>query len=259
MRILFFGNNWVGWQIVRWLREQNENIVGLVIHPPEKRLYGNEIIESSGVNRKCIFDGSQIRRPDIAKRIDKLNPDMGISAYFGFILKPEMINLMSYCCINIHPALLPYNRGIYPNSWSIIDGTPAGVTIHHINEGIDTGDIIAQKKVTVEPIDTGESLYRKLEVLSFELFKETWPYLRNGEIRRIPQSKNEGTFHCMSDVREIDEIDLDNEYNAREFINILRARTFPPYPGAFFKHAGHKIYLRLQLLKENQLGNTNEG
>ena len=253
MRILCFCNNWVGWQALKWLKQEGENIVGLVIHPAERRKYSEEIIQTADLNPAFIFDGSQLRQPEIIEAIRQLKPDFGISALFGYILREELINLMPKGCINIHPAFLPFNRGAYPNVWSIIEGTPAGATIHFIDAGVDTGDIIARKQVAIEPVDTGESLYHKLEKACVELFKETWCLIRSGETPHIPQSTADGTFHRMRDVKEFDEIDLNRTYKAVDLLNLIRARTFPPYPGAFFKNGERKVYLRLQLLYEEDL------
>lgn len=253
MRILFLGNNWVGWQIIRWLKEQGEEIVGLVMHPAGKRKYGKQIIDTAGVPPANIFDGSQLHNPETIEAVKALQPDLGISALFGYILRREFLDLMPSGCVNIHPALLPYNRGAYPDVWSIVEGTPAGVTMHYIDEGVDTGDVIAQRQVEVEPVDTGERLYRKLERCALELFRETWPLIRSGQVPRILQNKSEGTYHRVRDVEQIDEIDLDRTYTGRELINIIRARTFPPYPGAYFRHNGRKVYVRLQLLYEEKL------
>ncbi len=251
MRILFLGNNWVGWQLVQWLKEQEEEIVGLVIHAAGRRKYGDEIINSSKVDPARIFDGSKLHRSETLEAIKSLRPEIGVSALFGYILRSPFIDMMSAGCVNIHPALLPYNRGAYPNVWSIIDGTPAGVTVHYIDEGVDTGDIIAQREIHVEPFDTGISLYHKLEQACVDLFKETWPMLRAGQVLRVAQEERAGTCHRMHDIVGIDEIDLDRRYSARELIDILRARTFPPYPGAYFRHEGRKIYMRLVFEQED--------
>jgi methionyl-tRNA formyltransferase len=253
MRVLFLGNNWVAWKILNWLKEEKENIVGLVVHPPERRRYGQEIINSSGVDPSRIFDGSQLRQPEVIDAIRGLKPEIGISALFGFILRREFLDLLPAGCVNVHTAYLPHNRGAYPNVWSIIDGTPAGATIHYVDEGIDTGDIIAQAEVKVEPTDTGKTLYRKLEKAAVDLFKDTWPLICSGQAPRVPQA-GEGTYHRLRDVESIDEIHLDRKYKARELIDLVRARTFPPYPGAYFQAGGRKVYMRLQLLYENRLG-----
>jgi methionyl-tRNA formyltransferase len=247
MRMMFLGNNWVAWKVIQWLKEQGESIVGLIVHPLAKRKYGEEIINSTGIDPDRIFDGSQLRNPEILKAIKALRPDIGISILFGYIVTQEFLDLLPSGCVNLHPALLPYNRGAYPNVWSIVERTPAGVTLHYIDEGVDTGEIIAQHEVPVEPVDTGESLYRKLERASVNLFRETWPLLRAGQASRIPQVEQDGTYHRMNDVVQIDEIDLDRQYTARELIDVLRARTFPPYPGAFFWNGGRKVYVNLQL------------
>jgi len=253
MRIIYLGNNWVGWQVLKWFRAQGEEVVALVIHPPERSKYGKEIIESAGLEAERIFCGSRLRSPDVIEAIKVVKPEIGISALFGYVLHREFLNLMPAGCINIHPALLPYNRGAHPNVWSLVDRTPAGVTVHYIDEGVDTGDIIAQRQVAVDPIDTGESLYRKLEENAVGLFKETWPLIRSGRAPRIAQNGAQGTFHNTRDLQRIDEIDLDRSYPARELIDIIRARTFPPYPGVYFSQAGRKVYLRLELLYEEQL------
>ena len=114
-----------------------------------------------------------------------------------------------------------------------------------ISEG--TGDIIAQQEVPVEPIDTGETLYRKLERASLTLFQETWPLIKAGRAPRIPQNKGVGTYHRTRDVESIDKIQLDQQYKARDLINILRARTFPPYKGAYFEVGGKRVYMYLRL------------
>jgi len=253
MRIFFLGNNWVGWQVLKWLKEQNEQIVGVAIHPLGKRKCGDEIIDCAQVSPEHIFDGAQIHQPKVLEEIKGLHPDIGLSVFFGYILRPEFLALFPDGVINLHPAYLPYNRGAYPNVWSIVEGTPAGVTLHYIDVGVDTGDIIAQQEVPIEPVDTGETLYHKLERACVALFKETWPLLRSGQVPRVPQRREEGTFHLTQDVEQIDHIDLDSTYTARELIDIVRARTFPPYPGAYFVHEGRRVYLRLQLFYEDQL------
>jgi len=255
MRILFLGNNWIGWQVTKWLSEQNENIVGLVLNPPEKQKYAAEIVKSSRVNKENIFYGTQLNQRETLDAIKNLEPDIGLSIQFSYILKPDFIDLFPSGVINLHPAYLPYNRGAYPNVWSIIEQSPAGVTLHYIDSKIDTGDIIAQRRVSVDSIDTGKTLNNKLENSGVDLFKEMWNTIRSGQTSRIPQKEDVGTYHSTQDVSLIDCINLERKYTAQELIDIIRARTFPPYSGAYFIDGeGQKIFLRLELLYENQLG-----
>jgi methionyl-tRNA formyltransferase len=247
MRILFLGNNLVGLRILRWLKEQGEDVAGLALHPEGKRKFGKEMAEASGLPPAAVFPGDRLKEKPVLEAIAALRADVAVSVLFDYILKPDFLSLFPRRVINLHPALLPYNRGQYPNVWSIVEGTPAGTTLHYVDEGIDTGEIIAQKEVPVAPEDTGESLYRKLEDASVSLFREAWPAFKAGKAGAIGPPSGAGTYHRTRDVDAIDEIDLDRTYTGRELIDLLRARTFPPYRGAFFRTPKGKVFLRLGL------------
>jgi methionyl-tRNA formyltransferase len=257
MRILYLGNNWLGWQILKWLAEQGDHVVGLVIHAPARQKFVQEILAAASLPDDRVFCASDLTCKDTLDQIESLQPDIGLSVLFGHILRPSFLQIMPLGCLNLHPGLLPYNRGANPNVWSIVDGTPAGVTIHRIDEGIDTGDIVAQCRVPTKPTDTGQRLYRRLELASIELFQKTWPIVRSGQATCTPQDRSLGTVHYLRDVEELDRIDLECDYPARKLIDVIRARTFPPYRGAFFEFEGRRIYLRLQLLEEDELEEGN--
>jgi methionyl-tRNA formyltransferase len=250
MRILYLGNNWMAWKVLEWLRETEEEVAGLVLHPPNNRKYGEEIIAMAGLDPERVVDGSQLGQAAVIEAIRQMKPDIGISVSFGQLLRQDFLSIMPSGCVNLHTSLLPYNRGANPNVWSIVNRTPAGVTLHYIDSGIDTGDIIAQRAVEVTPADTGETLYRKLERASVELFKEAWPAVRAGTATRMPQVAGHGTSHRVRDLKDLDEIQLDQTYTARYLIDLIRARTFPPYRGAYFEHHGRKVYLRLELFED---------
>jgi methionyl-tRNA formyltransferase len=252
MRLLFFGNNWLAWKILKLLKQRSVHLVGIVVHPEENQKYGKEILDTAKLPDERIFLGNQLKDKSVRESIRCLKPDLGLSVMFGYILDPKFIEFFPSGIINLHPSYLPYNRGHYPNVWCIIEKTPAGVTLHYIDSGIDTGDIIAQMKVDIDPADTGKSLYHKLEQAGVELFKKTWPLIERKSSAARKQIKNEGTFHRSKDIDRIDPIQLDRQYSARELINILRARNFPPYKGAYFVDQGRKIYLSLTLTYKDQ-------
>ncbi len=247
MKILFLGNNWLGWQVLKWLKETGREIVGVVIHPEEKQKYGREILDTAALPAKRVFLAPSLKEISTLEEIRSLSPDVGLSVMFDYILDVSFMELFPKGCFNLHPSILPYNKGAFANVWAIVDRTPAGVTFHVIDAGVDTGPIVAQKEVKIEPIDTGETLYRKLEGAGVALFKETWPKVETGEYTLYPQDPGAGTVHRRSDVDRIDRIDLEKEYKARELIDILRARTFPPYNGAYFVAEGKRVYMELKL------------
>lgn len=249
MRLICLVNNYLGWKALEYLRQEAE-IVGVVVHPPERARFEQEIRASArGVE---LFTADDLRNPASLKRIAGLKPEMGLSVLYAYLLRQDFLALLPQGCLNLHPAYLPYNRGMYPNVWSIVEGTPSGVTLHYIDEGIDTGDIVRQKQVEVLCTDTGESLYHRLESAGLQLLRETWPDIKHGKVTRVAQRSEGATFHKKIDVAEIDEIHLDKSYRADELLRILRARTYPPYAGAFFMCDGRKVYVRVQLEEDRR-------
>lgn len=105
--------------------------------------------------------------------------------------------------VNLHIGYLPWNRGAHPNVWAWADGSPHGVTIHHIDKGLDTGDIINRQKIEMSPDDTLASSYSKLREAMVELFALTWPMIRSGKAPRVPQI-GKGSYHRAAEFELID-------------------------------------------------------
>ena len=103
------------------------------------------------------------------------------------LLTPDILSHLKNRAVNIHPSFLPWNKGYHPNYWSFRNGTPKGVTIHYIDETIDTGHIIAQTRVSYLPTDTLKTSYERLRRLSIALFSTLWPMIRTGQTLGIPQ------------------------------------------------------------------------
>ena len=251
MRILYFANNRTGLLILEWLIESGEDVAGVVLHPPDRRLFADELVAAAG--SRPIFQADRLGDEGTLREIAALGADIGVSAFFGYILKPPLLELLPAGCVNVHPALLPYNRGAHPNVWSIVDGTPAGATLHYIDAGVDTGDIVAQVELPVTSVDTAATLYGKLEDACVDLFREAWPALREGTAPRRPQDPDAGTYHRRDDLKMIDRITLDDTYKARDLIDLLRARTFPPHAAAHFvDDDGRKVQVRVELSYETE-------
>lgn len=142
-------------------------------------------------------------------------------------------------CINIHPGYNPYNRGMFPHVWSIINGLPAGATIHEMDEGIDTGPIISQREVPVTPHDTSETLYNR--VLEAELSLLT---LNLGDIltgNYTTKKPEKGNYNSLADFKRLCEIDPSEHSKT---INLLRALTHGEYKNA---KLGNR-HLKLQII-----------
>lgn len=247
MDVLLLANNWPGLQVTEYLRAQGENIVGLGVHALDKQRLTPEIVAASGVSPDRIFEGPALRQADTVQRIREWNPQIIVGAFWGYILKPEVIDIPPLGCINMHPGYLPYNRGMNPNVWPIVERTPAGVTIHYVDAGIDTGDIIARREVPILPTDTGGTLYDRTLVEIVELFKEIWPAIRNGAAPRITQESHLATHHRAVDVDALDHLDLDAPTTARDILNRIRARSYQDRTYAYFEEDGKRIYVSVTL------------
>jgi len=106
--------------------------------------------------------------------------------------------------INLHISLLPWNRGAHPNVWSFLEDTQKGVTIHVIDEGIDTGPILIQKEVYIDgSIETLKSSYEKLHREIQELFKRSWNDIKNKKLRPIYQN-SKGSLHYKKNFKKIE-------------------------------------------------------
>ena len=124
--------------------------------------------------------------------------DFVVSYGYRHIVRKSVIDLFPNKIINLHISFLPYNRGADPNLWSWIESTSAGVTIHKLDPGLDTGEILIQKKVNFRNSDgdlTLASTYTKLQKEICQLFQENWDRLKKGEMVKIPQDNSLATFH----------------------------------------------------------------
>lgn len=152
---------------------------------------------------------------------------VGLSAGCRHKLTPEEWECFPDGILNLHTGYLPWNKGAYPNVWPILDGSPAGVTLHRVDAGWDTGPILAQVRVPVEPWDTAKTLYDKLLAAGVELVAgQVYKAESFGWEDGIPQLAGEGSFHRKSDWDALECFRRCDDYNP---IDVLRAATFPGY------------------------------
>ncbi|MBX2889187.1 MAG: dTDP-4-amino-4,6-dideoxyglucose formyltransferase [Ferruginibacter sp.] len=172
--------------------------------------------------------------------------DLVISLHCKQIFPPELIKKVR--CINVHPGLNPYNRGWYPQVFSIINKLPAGATIHEIDEQLDHGPIIAQKPIKIECWDTSYTVYYKVLDAEFHLLDiHLESILNNSYTTVIP---HEGNVNLKKDFSQLCQLDLQQEGKLGEHIDLLRALTHGEYANAFFfDRDGNKIYVTISLKK----------
>ena len=127
--------------------------------------------------------------------------DFIVSYNYKYIIPENVIKMYENKIINLHISFLPYNRGAYPNVWSFLEDTPKGVTIHYIDEGVDTGDIIVQKELYFdEKNETFKTSYEKLNIEIQNLFKLNWDKIKNNKIIPVKQDNQVATIHKKKDL-----------------------------------------------------------
>jgi len=181
--------------------------------------------------------------------IENIRPDYVVSCGYRHIVPERILDIPTEGCLNLHPAYLPYNRGANPNVWSIVDETPAGVTLHYMDPSIDTGGIIARRRVATSFEDTGRDLYRRLEDAQVELFRDIWPEVVAGTQSVIEQDQDKGTYHHTSELEDLCQLDPEENVGVKEFLDRLRALTFPPYDNAEIEIDGTTYYIEVDIEK----------
>ncbi len=183
-----------------------------------------------------VFQPERIKRPEAVEQLRAFPADLFVVAAFGQILSREILEMPMYGCINIHASLLPKYRGASPIQRVILDGEEkSGVTIMQMDEGIDTGDILYQKELLLDPEETFESLHDRLAILGGEAITEALSLLEKGELQPVPQGE-EGACYAKLISKE----DGRMEFDRRAAQLHAQVRAMNPWPGAYC-HLGDKM------------------
>ena len=150
-----------------------------------RRIYNVPVIGSKNVNS-----------PETMQQIKAWQPDLILSIYLNQLIKAKLINLPERGTLNIHPALLPRHRGLFPYFWVIAEGEKeTGVTIHWVDEKFDTGHLLLQEKISVAPEDTITSLSYKSAELGATMLCRAIELVEAGNPPHIPQDHSQASYH----------------------------------------------------------------
>lgn len=251
-RVVLLLNHKPGIEVCRFLVADEMTEIVSVFLTGDDSDYASKIESTLDHKEIPIYLGKDIWDPaTIRKILEPLRIDFLIAVYWPWLLKEFTLDLFKDS-INFHPALLPRNRGWFPHVYNLKDDSPAGVALHRISADVDAGDIWALRAVPTLPTDTASELYNRLQFEIVELFKEIWPQILRGEIQAVEQDHSISTYNQKNAIAEFDEIDLNSNVNAREFLNLLRSRTFNKKGFAYFFSEGRKISISISLNEVNQ-------
>lgn len=147
--------------------------------------------------------------------------DLAVSYTYRYILTEEILHALSDNVVNMHNAMLPYNRGAEPNLWSIVDKTPRGVTLHYMDANLDKGLIIAQKEVLDDlSKETLKSSYDNLDRAALELFQEIFPQYDAWK-SMAKRANGEGSYHRVKDGERLHAVITSYDMPVTEFLKQL--------------------------------------
>jgi methionyl-tRNA formyltransferase len=171
----------------------------------------------------------KLRLPEAMQQLRDWKPDLIVVTAYGQILHQEVLDLPAYGCINVHASLLPRWRGAAPINAAILHGDQqTGVTIMRMDVGVDTGPLISQRAIAIEPGETALSLSERLAALGADLLVESLPGYLSGELPPRPQDISQATYAPML-KKEDGELDFKLEAAELE----RKVRAFQPWPGTF--------------------------
>lgn len=175
--------------------------------------------------------------------------DVLVSVNYLFLIEKDLIEHPSICAFNIHGSLLPRYRGRTPHVWAIINNEKyTGVTAHLIEEGCDTGPVLAQLSVQIGPEDTGADLLEKFHKEYPVLIDQVLSDIKEGRLNPQPQQEEHATYFGK---RTPEDGLIDWNWSKERIINWVRAQA-PPYPGAFTWVGDRKI--KIAKAAESPLG-----
>jgi len=235
VRLLFMGTPDFSVQFLRKIMESDE-IVAVVTRrdPPSKRghrLQYSEVKRFALQQKFTVLQPERINDISFVESARKLGPDLIVVIAFGKILPPEVLSIPKKGCVNIHFSLLPKYRGPAPVQWALLNGDSyTGVSSIFMKERVDEGEIILQKKVSIDPEDNYLSLLGKLCQQGVNLLGETLDLIREGKASAHPQD-NSGVSYAPLLKKSDGQIFWND--SCQRILNRIRALN--PWPGTCIK------------------------
>lgn len=181
-----------------------------------------------------VLQPEKLKTPPFVEQLRPYAPDIVVVTAYGRILPRDLLTLPAQGCVNVHASLLPRWRGAAPIQWSIEAGdAETGVCLMQMEEGLDTGGVIARRALPIGPADTSQALHERLSVLGGELVRVELPRYLKGELAVVPQP-SEGVTLAPLIEKEMGRLDFGQTAAALE----RRIRAFNPWPGTFTSLGG---------------------
>src|SRR6266567_1277861 len=243
MRIVFIGTGEIGVPTLQALLRSSEHRLTGVVTQPDKPVGRTQQIEPPPIKRALagtkmsILQPVRIKGREAIEEVRALRPEAIVVMAYGQILPRDLLEIPPVACLNLHASLLPRWRGAAPIQAAIAAGDPeTGITVMHMDEGLDTGDILLQRRIDIRSNDTGGSLHERLANIGPDALLHALKSLVESSAPRIPQDNSLATY-APKLKREDGKIDWSEPADTIE----RKIRAFNPWPGAFTKLDGPNL------------------
>lgn len=242
MRIVYMGTPDFSVPALKALVEAGHDVVAVVTQPDKPKGRGKEIqmppVKEQALKFQIpVYQPVKARDPEFVKILSDLAPDVMVVAAFGQLLPKSILDIPKYGCVNIHASLLPKYRGASPIQYAVINGEKeSGITTMVMAEALDTGDMLDQETIILDPKETGGSLHDRLSKLGGSLIIKTLKKLEDGTAVRIPQ---DDTKSCYVGMIKKSMGDIDWSMDAQAIERLIRGLN--PWPSAYTGWNGRVI------------------
>lgn len=249
MRIVFMGTPDFAVPSLKQLIQDGHEIAGVYTQPDKPKNRGMKLTPPpvkvvAQAHNLPVFQPKTLRDEDVQRELAELAPELVVVAAYGKLLPKAVLELPALGCINVHSSLLPKYRGAAPINWAILNGEQeTGVTIMHMAEALDAGDIILQAATPIDQNESVEQLHDRLAEMGAELLSKAVTALAEGTAPRIPQDESQYTYAPMLS-RELSPIDWSR--SALEIHNQIRGLV--PWPATTMELKGTKFKVFASLL-----------
>lgn len=242
MKLVFFGSSEFSVYVLDELK-LHEIVPDLIITTPDKPRGRRLVLTPTPVkiwakkNKVEVIDPASLKNSDLVSKLKVNGYELFLVASYGKIIPKEIFEIPERKTLNIHPSLLPKYRGASPIQSQILnDEKEIGVTVIQIDEGMDTGPIVVQKKVKTDDVLGRKELEKILAKEGAKLFAHILPEWLSGAIDPIMQNEDKATY-CEKITKENGLIDLNDEPHK----NLLKIKAFEEWPTAYYFLNGKRI------------------
>ncbi|MCM1176036.1 MAG: methionyl-tRNA formyltransferase [Blautia sp.] len=244
MKIVYMGTPDFAVGALQALVEAGHEVAAVVTQPDKPKGRGKEMqmtpVKACALRYGIpVFQPAKVKTPEAVETLRSYGADVFVVAAFGQFLSEEILAMPRYGCINIHASLLPKYRGAAPIQRAILDGErKTGITIMQMDKGIDTGDILLQRVVSIDEKETGDSLHDKLAHEGAELIVEALWKLEAGEL--VPEKQDDGAS-CYAKMLDKSMGKIDWQQSAVQIERLVRGLN--SWPGAYTSFHGKTLKL----------------